>query len=455
MAASVQQRIAFGERAGQKIQRIGAGFGYEGEAPTLTGPRCASVQGFSLHANTQVPAHRRDQLERLIRYTARGAVSLERLTQEANGDLVYTFTHPWSDGTTGMKLSPLELLEKLAALVPLPRVHLVRYGGCVAPHSSVRRAITPTPRQQRHRRARGQHRVASLELGTTAEARLCTGHGALPVVSAGGAADHRSHNAGRGDPEDPPASETRSGPTPDYSSTCPPRSLCLVLRLIVRDGERTRLRLRQWGGTKPPSSYPPPARPMGGEGGPSYVMPVPPAHPAAARLPHPSLWQRPARPLLLHQCLATRLCSLSHRLHPPLAQPPLRSAYPCARGLNQSHTFAPDVCTSPALGSSPIAFEPVLTLPSAPVPHSPPAAADVCTRLPTRLAPCQRPAALPSPSSLPSQRSAGGLHGGPAGALARLGSGVWSRGVGAGGRVAREHGTGGTYAARKRPFEFP
>jgi hypothetical protein len=91
------------------------------------------VQGFSLHANTQVPAHRRDQLERLIRYTARGAVSLERLEQDANGDLVYTFTHPWSDGTTGIRLSPMELLEKLAALVPLPRVHLVRYGGAFAP----------------------------------------------------------------------------------------------------------------------------------------------------------------------------------------------------------------------------------------------------------------------------------------------------------------------------------
>jgi hypothetical protein len=148
MAASVQQRIAFGERAGQQVRRIGAGFGSEGEAPTLTGPRCASVHGFSLHANTQVPAHRRDQLERLIRYTARGAVSLERLTQDANGDLVYTFTHPWSDGTTGIRLSPLELVEKLAALVPLPRVHLVRYGGCLAPHSHLRGAIIPTPRQQ-------------------------------------------------------------------------------------------------------------------------------------------------------------------------------------------------------------------------------------------------------------------------------------------------------------------
>src|SRR6266571_5144355 len=120
----------------------------ESGPPRLTGPHCASVHGFSLHANTQIPAHRRDQLERLIRYTARGAVSLERLAEDANGDLVYTFTHPWSDGTTGIRLAPLELLEKLAALVPLPRVHLVRYGGCLAPHSTLRAAIIPTRRQQ-------------------------------------------------------------------------------------------------------------------------------------------------------------------------------------------------------------------------------------------------------------------------------------------------------------------
>jgi hypothetical protein len=41
----------------------------QGERPALTGPRCASVNGFSLHANTEIPAHRRNQLERLIRYT--------------------------------------------------------------------------------------------------------------------------------------------------------------------------------------------------------------------------------------------------------------------------------------------------------------------------------------------------------------------------------------------------
>jgi hypothetical protein len=75
-------------------------------------------------------------------------VALERLEEDAHGDLVYALTKPWSDGTTGIKLSPLELLEKLAAIVPLPRVHLVCYGGSLAPHSKLRDAIIPTPRQQ-------------------------------------------------------------------------------------------------------------------------------------------------------------------------------------------------------------------------------------------------------------------------------------------------------------------
>jgi hypothetical protein len=51
-------------------------------------------------------------LERLIRSTARGAVSLERLQEEAHGDLVYPLTKPWSDGTTGITRSPLALLEE-------------------------------------------------------------------------------------------------------------------------------------------------------------------------------------------------------------------------------------------------------------------------------------------------------------------------------------------------------
>jgi hypothetical protein len=51
-------------------------------------------------------------------------------------------------GTTGIRLLPMDLVEQLATLAPLPRVHLVRYGGCLVPHSHPRGAIMPTPRQQ-------------------------------------------------------------------------------------------------------------------------------------------------------------------------------------------------------------------------------------------------------------------------------------------------------------------
>ena len=49
----------------------------------------------------------------------------------------------WSDGTTAIELSPLELVEKLAAIVPPPRVNQVRYHGVLAPHSAWRPEVVP------------------------------------------------------------------------------------------------------------------------------------------------------------------------------------------------------------------------------------------------------------------------------------------------------------------------
>jgi hypothetical protein len=76
-----------------------------GERSALTGPCCASVNGFSWHANTQIPAPRHYQWEHLIRYTARGAVSLEQLAEEAHGDLVDMCTRPWADARPSPMLS--------------------------------------------------------------------------------------------------------------------------------------------------------------------------------------------------------------------------------------------------------------------------------------------------------------------------------------------------------------
>jgi hypothetical protein len=44
----------------------------------------------------------------------------------------------WSDGTTHPLFEPVELLEKLAALIPRPRINLVLYHGVLAPHASWR-----------------------------------------------------------------------------------------------------------------------------------------------------------------------------------------------------------------------------------------------------------------------------------------------------------------------------
>ena len=126
-----------------------------------------------------------------------------------------------------MRLSPLELLEKLAAFVPLPHVHLVRYGGCLAPHSHLRGAIIPTPRQQGLDGAEADTGVAVLELGAAPAAGVCAGDGHMSVLSARGAATHRRHHAGRGDPQDPPPSETCCRPTPHRACPYPPNTVRL------------------------------------------------------------------------------------------------------------------------------------------------------------------------------------------------------------------------------------
>lgn len=59
--------------------------------------------------------------------------------------LAFTLKTPWADGTTSLLLSPQELLEKLAALVPPPRLHLIRYHGVLAPAAADRAEIVPGP----------------------------------------------------------------------------------------------------------------------------------------------------------------------------------------------------------------------------------------------------------------------------------------------------------------------
>jgi hypothetical protein len=140
--ASVASRIATGRRAGQPVIRVGDCIDPDA-VPELDGERCAKASGVSLHANVAVPARDRRRLERLCRYVARPPVATERLSRMADGRLLYRLKHRWRDGTTHVVFEPGELVEKLAALVPPPRFHLVRYHGVLGPCASQRSRVVP------------------------------------------------------------------------------------------------------------------------------------------------------------------------------------------------------------------------------------------------------------------------------------------------------------------------
>ena len=49
----------------------------------------------------------------------------------------------WRDGTTHLVMSPLEFMQRLAALVPRPRLHLIRFHGVLAPNAKLRAQVVP------------------------------------------------------------------------------------------------------------------------------------------------------------------------------------------------------------------------------------------------------------------------------------------------------------------------
>ena len=55
---------------------------------------------------------------------------------------------PAPDGRTELRLSPLELLERLAPLIPPPRMHRHRYHGVLAPNARLRAAVVAIGRPE-------------------------------------------------------------------------------------------------------------------------------------------------------------------------------------------------------------------------------------------------------------------------------------------------------------------
>ena len=83
----------------------------------------ADVGGLNVHAGDAVDGRDRRRLEQLYRYMARPPLCQERLAQDADGRLAYSFRKPWKDGTKGILLEPLDFIARLCAIIPPPRFH--------------------------------------------------------------------------------------------------------------------------------------------------------------------------------------------------------------------------------------------------------------------------------------------------------------------------------------------
>ena len=112
-AASVQGRVALGNRSGG-----GAGVERRGRLRDarplfLPGELCCDLDGFSLHAKVEIEAHDRDAVERLSRYLARPPIATERLSHASDGRVVYVLRRHWKDGTSAVVFDPLDFIARL------------------------------------------------------------------------------------------------------------------------------------------------------------------------------------------------------------------------------------------------------------------------------------------------------------------------------------------------------
>jgi hypothetical protein len=93
-----------------------------------------------------------------------------------DGRLLYRLKHRWRDGTSHVIYEPLELVEKLAALVPPPKFNLTRYHGILAPSADFRSMIVPESDAEGplpHRGCPAKKRPSTADAANVNEKRRC------------------------------------------------------------------------------------------------------------------------------------------------------------------------------------------------------------------------------------------------------------------------------------------
>ncbi len=144
-AASVAGRSILGRSPHARVMRSGNDPRVDTHKPETAWH--ARHGSFDLHAGRTVRADDRAGLERLCHYLLRPPLAQERIELLADGRVGLRLARPWADGTRALVFTGVEFLEKLAVLIPKPRVNLLIYQGILAPRARRRataiRAVLP------------------------------------------------------------------------------------------------------------------------------------------------------------------------------------------------------------------------------------------------------------------------------------------------------------------------
>ena len=168
-AASISHKAAYGERVGRGLRRYGT---KKIEVdPEDNDPLSVNVGGFSLNARVWIAGKERDKLEKLIRYMARGPIATERLSESFPNMLIYKMKTRWRDGTTHVSFSYLDFIARLVALIPPPKMNMVRYHGVFAPNFKARGQIVPKPKPKPKTKTQGVTPAASISQSVEKRAR--------------------------------------------------------------------------------------------------------------------------------------------------------------------------------------------------------------------------------------------------------------------------------------------
>ena len=113
---------------------------------------CAKLRGFSSPCGGALAGRSASRTGTPVPLYHPPAIANERLKRNRAGQVVLQLKSPYKDGTTHIVMSPLEFMQRLAALVPRPRLHLIRFHGVLAPNAKlrlksfpVRQSLQPSP----------------------------------------------------------------------------------------------------------------------------------------------------------------------------------------------------------------------------------------------------------------------------------------------------------------------